>query len=90
MSWLAFLAAAGAAILLWLVLTRRGGGRDLIAPPGRRPRRLSQGEMERLMDLVGRGEEEEALRQLKAAGHDEAGSRRLLGLMRRLAGEGEE
>ena len=89
MSWSAFLAGFGAAFLLWLVMKRRGRG-DLIAPPGRRPRRLSQGEMERLMDLVGRGEEEEALRQLKAAGHDEAESRKLLGLMSRLAADGEE
>ena len=87
MSWPILLAAAGAAILLWLRLRGRGGRGDLIAPPRPRPRRLSQGEMERLMELVGRGEEEEALRQLKAAGYDEAGSRKLIRLMARLAAD---
>lgn len=81
------LAAAGAAVLLVLVAKLRGGRGDLLAPPGRKPRRLSRGEMERLMELVGRGEEEEALRQLKAAGYEEAASRKLLRLMARLAGD---
>lgn len=79
-------ALAGAALLLVLALRLRGDRRgDLIAPPGRKPKHLAREELDRLMDLVGRGEEEQAVRQLKSAGYDEAAARRLVGLMDRLA-----
>jgi hypothetical protein len=84
------LALAGAALALALVLKLRGGRGDLIAPPGRKPRRLSHEELDRLTALVGRGEEEEALRQLKSAGYDDAAARRLVRLMARLAATEEE
>ena len=88
MSWPAFLlAAAAASALLVLVVKLRGGRRgDLIAPPRRKPRHLPGKELDRLTGLVGRGEEEEVLRQLKGAGYDEAGARRLLWFMTRVAG----
>lgn len=81
------LAPAGAVLLLVLALKLRGpgGGRDLTGPPRRKPRHLSHEELDRLTALVGRGEEEEALRQLRGAGYDEAGAGRLVRLMVRLA-----
>jgi len=88
MSWYAvLLAAAAASVLLVLVVKLRGGGRgDLISPPRRKPRHLPGKELDRLTELVGRGEEEEVLRHLKSAGYDEARARRLLWFMIRIAG----
>ncbi|HYD36446.1 MAG TPA: hypothetical protein VEA60_02465 [Allosphingosinicella sp.] len=89
MSWtLLLLLAAAAAILIMLFLKFRGDGRgDLTGPPKRKPRRLSRAELDRMTELVGRGGEAEVLRQLKAAGYDEAAARRLLWFMTRLAAE---
>jgi hypothetical protein len=87
MSWYALLiaAAAGAALLL-LVAKLRGGGRgDLLGPPRARPRRLSREELDRMTELIGRGEQAEVERQLKSAGYDEAQTRRLVWLMTKLA-----
>jgi hypothetical protein len=87
MSWpLLLLAAAGLAVLLVLIAKLRGGGRgDLLGPPKRKPRHLPAEELDRLTELVGRGEEAEALRQLKSAGYSEKQSKRLLWLMARIA-----
>lgn len=89
MSWSALLLAAlAAAAVLVLVLKLRGGGRgDLIGPPKRKPRRLSHKELDDLTELVGRGGEEEALRQLKSAGYEEAAARRLLWLMAKIVAD---
>ena len=89
MSWpVLLLAAAGAAILLLLFLKLRGGGRrDLLGPPKPRPRHLPAEELDRLTELVGRGEEAEAIRQLKAAGYSEKQAKRLVWLMTKLAEE---
>lgn len=91
-SWeLIFAAAALAALLLLLFLKLGGGGgRDLLGPPKRKPRHLPREELDRLTELVGRGEEAEAVRQLKAAGYSEEQAKRLVWLMARLAdGEGQ-
>lgn len=93
MSWsVLLLAAAGAAVLILLVLKFRGRRpRDLLGPPRRKPRHLPGEELERLTALVGRGEEAEVMRQLKNAGYSDKQAKRLLWLMARLAatdGEG--
>ena len=85
-SWELILAAAGAAVLLLLLFLKLGGGgrRDLLGPPKRKPRKLSNEELNRLTELVGRGEEAEVLRQLKSAGYSEKQVKRLVWLMARL------
>lgn len=83
-------ALGGAVLLLPLALRLRGprAGRDLTGPP--RPKPFSRGEAARIGELVARGEEEEALRLMRAAGHDEAGARRVIDLIARLEAEGGE
>lgn len=78
--------AAAAALLLLLALKLRGPGgpSDLTGPPGRKRRRFSAAEAGALAELVERGEAEEAVRRIRAAGHDEATARRLVGLIERL------
>ena len=79
-------AAAAMAVLFALILKLAGGGRgDLIAPPKRKPRRLSAEELDGLTELVGQGGGEEAVRRLRSAGYDEAAAKRLVRLMARLA-----
>ena len=80
------LLAVLAALILLLALKLRGpsGGRDLTGPPKRRPRAFSPAEAERIGELVMRGEKDEALRLMRAAGHDEAGALKLIGLIERL------
>lgn len=88
MSWPVLLLAAGAALtLLVLALKLRGGGGrgDLTGPPRRKPRHLPREELDRLTELVGRGGEAEAIRQLKGAGYDERQAKRLVWLMSKLA-----
>lgn len=86
MSWSVLLLAVGASsLLLVLVLKLRGRGRDdLLGPPGRKPRDLSHEELDRMTEMVGRGEQEEVERQLKSAGYGEAGVRRLVWFMRKI------
>jgi hypothetical protein len=86
MSWSVLLLAAGAAaVLLVLVVKLRGGRRDdLMGPPKRKPRHLPREELDRMTEMVGRGEEAEVLRQLKGAGYDERQSKRLVWLMSKL------
>jgi hypothetical protein len=79
------LAAAGAAAVVLLVLKLRGGGRrDLLGPSKPKPRHLSRAELDRMTELVGRGERAEVERQLKSAGYDEAQVRRLVWFMVKL------
>jgi hypothetical protein len=80
-------AAATALLLAALALKLRGprNRTDLTGPSKRKPRRLSHEELDRLTALVGSGGEDEAIRQLKSAGYDEAAVRRLLWLMRKVA-----
>lgn len=87
MGWYALLlAAAAASVLLMLVARLRGGRRrDLLGPPGRRPRKLSGEELDRMTHLVGQGGQAEVERQLKSAGYDEAQVRRLVWLMVKIA-----
>ena len=81
-------ALAGAALLLLLALKLRGprAGRDLPGPP--RPKPFTRAEAERIGGLVARGEEAEALRLMRAAGHDEAGARKVIDLIARLGAAG--
>lgn len=87
MGWFALLLAAAAALgLVLLALRLRGGGHgDLTGPPGSKPKHLSHDELDRLTALVGRGGEAEALRQLTNAGYSDAGARRLVRLMAKVA-----
>lgn len=90
MSWSLLLTAAGALVLLLAVgLRLRGpaGGRDLVRPP--RPKPFGEAGAERLAELILSGEEEEAFRLLRKAGHSEASARKLIALVKRLGGEGE-
>ena len=89
MSWPFLLLAAGAALVLLVLAAKlRGGGRgDLMGPPKRKPRHLPREELDRLTELVGQGGAEEAVRQLKAAGYDERGAKRLVWLMTKLTEE---
>src|SRR5687768_5711324 len=91
MSWSVLLVAAASAVLLLAVaLKLRGprGGRDLIRPP--RPQPFGEAEAASLTELIVRGEEEEALRRMRRAGHDEASARKLIGLVTRLSDAAEE
>jgi hypothetical protein len=83
------LAAGAAALVLVLALRLRGpgSGRDLTGPP--RGRSFTPAEAARIGELVARGEQDEALRLIRAAGHDEAAARKLIGLVERLEGGGE-
>ena len=85
-------AAGGAALLLLLALRLRGpsGGRDLTGPPKRKGRTFTPAEAGRIAELVERGEREEALRLIRAAGHDEAMALKLVGLVERLEGRAGE
>ena len=78
--------AAGTALLGMLVLKLRGhrGGPNLMAPPGRKTRRITSAEVRRLGGLVKRADESEALRLIGRAGYDEAEARKLLALVARL------
>jgi hypothetical protein len=84
------LPAVLAVLLLLLALRLRGpsGGRDLIRPPGPEP--FSEAEATRLTELIIRGEEEEALRLMRRAGHDEASARKLIALVTRIHGAAAE
>lgn len=91
MSWaLLLLAGASAVLLLLLALRLRGpgGGRDLTGPP--RPGPFGEAEAARLAGLILGGEEEEALRLMRRAGHDEAGARKLIALVTRIGDGAEE
>ena len=88
MSWLALLLSAAAALglLLLMLWLRRVRERDaLMRPRKRKPKSLSRAELDRLTAQVGRGEKDEVLRQLKSAGHSDAGARRLVWLMVQIA-----
>ena len=82
-----WIVAAGLALILAVLALKLRGPRDrgdLTGPHKPKPRLLSREEMNRLTDLVRRGEEEEALRQLQSAGYDETASRRLVALTAKL------
>ena len=83
MSWSALLLSAGLAGMVLILLARRlrgaGNRSDLTAPRKPKPRRLSRQEVDELTALIGGGQEEAVLRKLRAAGYDEAGSKRLGG-----------
>lgn len=76
-----------AVLILLLALKLRGprGRGDLTGPP--RPKAFEPVEATRLTELITGGEEEEALRQMRKVGHDEASARRLIALVKRLGGE---
>lgn len=78
------LAAAVLLLLLWLRLRGPSGGRDLTGPPGRIRRVFTPDEAGRLAELVERGRSAEAVRLIRAAGHDEAQARKLVGMIERL------
>lgn len=82
------LPAVLAVLLLLLALKLRGpgGGRDLTGPP--RPEPFDEAEARRLTELIVSGEEEEALRLMRRAGHDEASARKLIALVTRIDGAG--
>jgi hypothetical protein len=84
------LLAVVAVLILLLALKLRGprGRPDLTGPP--RPKAFDQAEAARLTELIVRGEEEEASRQMRKVGHDEASARRLIALVKRLGREAEE
>jgi hypothetical protein len=84
------LPAVLAVLLLLLALKLRGpgGGRDLLRPP--RPEPFTETEAVRLTELIVRGEEAEALRLMRRAGHDEASARKLIGLVTRINGAAAE
>lgn len=85
-------AFAGAALLLLLALKLRGpgGGRDLTGPPKRRGRAFTAAEAGRIGELVASGERDEALRLIRATGHEEAEALRVVAMVERLAGGGGE
>lgn len=86
------LALAGAVLLLFLTFKLRGpsGGPDLTGPPKRRGRAFTPAEAAQIGELVAGGERAEALRLLRAAGHEEPDALRLVALVERLtAGSGE-
>lgn len=82
-------ASAGAVLLLLLALKLRGpsGGRDLTGPPKRRGRAFTPDEAGRIAELVAGGERDEALRLVRAAGHEEPEAVKLVAMVERLAGE---
>ena len=79
-------ALAGAALLLLLALKLRGprNRTDLRGPPGRKRRRITSDDAERMRSLVARGDDKEALRLIRKAGYDEAEGRQLIALVARL------
>jgi hypothetical protein len=81
-------ALAAAAVLLLILALKLRGPSDLTGPPKRKRRRFSAAEAGALAELVERGEAEEAVRRIRAAGHDEATARRLVGLIERLGPAG--
>jgi hypothetical protein len=85
-----WLLAAGAAalVLVALALRLRGPrrGRDLTGPPKAKRRAVTPAEAGRIAELVERGERAEAIRLIRAAGHDEAAAEKLVGLVERLGG----
>ena len=92
-SWAVWLVLGTASLLLLLLLLLLGlrlrgpgGGRDLTGPPGRSKRSFTPAEAGRLADLVGRGDSAEAVRLIRAAGHDEAEALRIVALIERLMG----
>jgi hypothetical protein len=82
------LAPAGAALLLLLLALKLRGPRnrtDLTGPPKRRGRAFTAAEAERIGELVAGGERAEALRLIRAAGHEESEALKLVELIERLA-----
>lgn len=88
--WLALGAAALLLLLLALRLRGPGGGSDLTGPPRRSKRSFSAAEAGRLAELVESGESAEAVRLIRAAGHDEAESLKVVRLIERLTERGGE
>lgn len=78
-----------AVLVLLLALKLRGpsGRGDLTGPP--RPKAFPPAEAARLAELIVRGEkeEEEAFRQMRKVGQDEASARKLIALVKRLGVE---
>lgn len=82
---LAAAAAAATAVLLLVLWLRRVRARDaLMGPPRRGPKHLPPAELDRMTEMVGRGEEAEVRRQLAQAGYDERRAGRLIWLMRKI------
>ena len=82
-----WLPALAAAVLLLLLALRLRGPRnrtDLRAPPKPRKKRITPDEARRIGALLARGDEAEALRLIRRAGHDEAEARKLAALAARL------
>lgn len=84
-------AAVAAALLLLLALRLRGprGGRDLTGPPRPKRKRIGSAEAARLVELVERGEQAEALRLMRGWGYGEEDGRKMLRFVARLEGKAE-
>jgi hypothetical protein len=88
MSWSALLLGAGAGLVVLLLFARlygSGRARDPGAPPRRKPRDMPGEELDRLTEMVGRGEEEEVRRRIRDAGFSEGAERKMIWLMRKLS-----